>query len=124
MSLWKFNGAEFEVDFTDAAFMENYEKSVEIMEQEDKHVLKVGKMSEIIRSQCQVYFNFFDNILGKGSSKKMFGNKVSVDLCVQAANSLYEHRMSDEGRYKQMQAKYFPEQRGGNRAQRRAKKRR
>ena len=95
MSLWKFGNAEFEVDFADAAFMEKIEKANEDMLENMKHVQKVGKQSEIIRSQCDVFFKFFDSVFGKGSHEALFGEKISVDLCVQASESLYNFRFQE-----------------------------
>lgn len=111
MSLWRFGNAEFEVDFTDAAFMEKIENANHDMVEDLKHVQKVGKQSEIIRSECNVFFRFFDSVFGDGSHKKLFGDKISVNLCVQAAESLYDFRAQEEDRYRQIFNKYNPKKR-------------
>lgn len=114
MSLWKFGNAELEVDFTDAAFMEKFERAYEKMEEDAKHTLKVGKQSEIIRSHCAVFFEFFDSVFGKGSSDKLFEGKVSIELCIQAAQSLAVLRANEDDRYRRMQNKYNVQLRGHN----------
>lgn len=108
MSLWKWNNVELEVDFTDADFMSEFENAYEIMLDDVKKVKKVGKTSEIIRSECEVFFKFFDNLFGSGTSTKMFGNKVSMDLCINAIESLYAFREKEERRYKDLSNKYNP----------------
>lgn len=115
MSQWKFNNAELEADFTDAGFMEKFENAYLAMEEDIKHVQKTGKQSEIIRSHCDVFFKFFDSVFGAGSSKKLFGDKVSIDLCVKASESLYDLRIREDERYRQMSNKYNVQLRGHNR---------
>ena len=108
MSLWKWNNVGLEVDFTDAGFMAKFENAYEIMLDDVKKVKKVGKTSEIIRSECEIFFKFFDNLFGLGTSRKMFGNKVSMDLCLNAIDSLYAFREKEEQRYKALSNKYNP----------------
>lgn len=117
MSRWKFNNAELEADFTDAGFMERFEKAYEVMEEDIKHVQKVGKQSEVIRSHCNVFFKFFDSVFGPGSSKKLFGDKISIDLCIQASESLYVFKVNENDRYRQMTNKYNVQLRGHNKKQ-------
>ena len=111
MSLWRFNNAEFEIDFTDAAFMEKVENAYQNMIEDLKHVQKVGKQSEIIRSKCNVFFKFFESVFGPGSREKLFGDKVSINLCVQASESLYNFGAQEEDRYRQIANKYNPKKR-------------
>ena len=123
MSLWKFNNVEVEADFTDAAFMEKFENAYDIMSEELKHVQKIGKQSEIIRSYCEVFFGFFDRVFGEGTHNKLFGDKVSIDLCVEASNSLYEIAVKRNNDYRQMSNKYNVQLRGHNKKQQYMRKR-
>ena len=49
MSLWKWNNVELEVDFEDVDFQERYEKAFEKIEETEKELLKIGKLSDITK---------------------------------------------------------------------------
>nr|DAZ25505.1 MAG TPA: tail assembly chaperone protein [Caudoviricetes sp.] len=74
-----------DIDVADALEMERYEKAndtvVEKMKQLDTH----GKRrSELIRAQCTAVFEFFDEIFGDGTAKKVFGDSVNLTTCINA----------------------------------------
>ena len=99
MSLWKFNGFEAEVDFTDADFMERLETHYATFKAEYNNVKKVGTQSEIIRAYCKTCFDFFDRLFGDGAHEKMFGNRVSMDLCLNAMNRFADMEEQQSQRY-------------------------
>ena len=88
MSLYKFGNFEIEFDPTDVAFVEKYETAVTEYQNSITAVSKEGKASEVMMRVCTIFYNVFDGIFGKGSSKKMFGKTNSVDLCVKAFKQL------------------------------------
>lgn len=114
MSLWKFNDFEADVDFTDVDFMEKFENSYADMKKNIDNTPKTGKVSEIIRAQCDVFDTFFTKVFGKKSIDKMFLGKKSVELRIEACNSLYDFRNLENRRYNSLMCKYKP-----NRQQRR-----
>lgn len=118
MSQWNFNGYTLEVDFTDADFMDKFERAYDVMQNDFSNVQQVGRVSEVIRNQCKVFDSFFDRVFGKDTAQKMFKGKMSMELRVAACNSLYELRNSEQKRYDTMITKYRP-----NRQQRRHGKR-
>lgn len=120
MSIWKFNDFEVDVDFTDADFMERFEQAYEIMLKNVDNTPKVGKASEIIRSQCEVFDAFFSTIFSRNALNKMFNGKKSVELRIEACNSLYEFRNQEDKRYNNLINKYRPNY--PNRQQRRHQK--
>lgn len=79
MSLFKFGDLEAEIDFTDVLFLENLEDAKQAMKEEAARVPKTGKTADIIRAQCQCYFNFFDRIIGEGAHEEMFQGKISLN---------------------------------------------
>lgn len=81
ITVFKHNGAEYEFDARDADMSEKFENAVEKMRDEEKNVPKTGKASEIIRQQCKMIKNFFDNCLGEGAG---------VALCTEKSN-ISEH---------------------------------
>ncbi len=88
MSLYKFGSFEVEFDPTDVDFVEKYEAAVAEYQERITTVSKEGKASEVMMRLCNIFYNVFDGIFGKGSSKKMFGKTNSVDLCVKAFQQL------------------------------------
>ena len=88
MSLYKFGNFEVEFDPTDVAFVENYELAVTEYQERIATVSKEGKVSEVMMRLCNVFYNVFDGLFGKGTSKKMFGKTNSVDICVKAFKQL------------------------------------
>ena len=88
MSLYKFGNFEIEFDPTDVAFVEKYEIAVTKYQENITTVSKEGKASEVMMRVCNIFYDVFDGLFGKGSSKKMFGKTNSVDLCVKAFKQL------------------------------------
>lgn len=114
MSQWKFNNFETDVDFTDADFMEKFENAYEEMMQNINKTPKTGKVSEAIRAQIEVLDKFFTHVFGKDAIEKLFLGKASVELRIDACNSLYDFRNKENMRYNSIVNKYRP-----NRQQRR-----
>lgn len=114
MSQWKFNNFETDVDFTDADFMEKFENAYEEMMQNIDKTPKTGKVSETIRAQIEVFDKFFAHVFSKDAIEKLFLGKASVELRIDACNSLYDFRNKENTRYNSIVNKYRP-----NRQQRR-----
>lgn len=75
MSQWKFGNFETEIDFTDVDFLDRIDEGKQLMQEAENHVLKVGKNSDIIRSQCEVFYAFFDHVFGREAREAMFEGK-------------------------------------------------
>lgn len=118
MSLWKFGSFEEEVDFNDADFLDALEYAKKVMDLKLKEVPKVGKRSEIVRAQCRCFYAFFDTLFGEGAGNAIFEGRSSLELCIQAADSISEFQKSEDKRIEQTYSKYQV-QNHGNRQQRR-----
>ena len=79
MSLFKYGNLEVEIDFTDVDFLENLDEAKKLMVDEAAQVPKTGKTADIIRAQCQCYFNFFDRVIGEGAHEEMFQGRTSLN---------------------------------------------
>lgn len=110
---------EFEADFFDADFMEKVEQGIEKVDKvvKEKSEVKGQKSSVIIREVCNVIFDFFDTILGEGASKKIFENKTSLTMCINAYEDFINEKIKQDKELEDISRKYSP-----NRATRRAKK--
>ena len=90
MSKYIFGNFEVEFDPTDVAFVEKYEAVAESYKTKVKSVSTDDKASEILKSVCKIFFDTFDELFGKGTSEKMFGESQSVDQCVKAFKELVD----------------------------------
>lgn len=118
MSLFTFGDLEVEIDFTDVDFLENLEEAKRLMQEEAKQVPKTGKTADIIRAQCQCYFNFFDRAIGEGAHVAMFSGKTSLNLCLNATDALLAFENDEAVKMNERYSKYTVCQHG-NREQKR-----
>jgi hypothetical protein len=106
----KINGYELEVDFTDADFIDKIEKyAKEVSEQVELTKRKEMGMAEFIRKECEIVRNFFDNVFGKGTAKKIFGNKYSLSICISTFQQFIEAKLSQQKELEEIINKYSPE---------------
>lgn len=87
MTIWKWNDVELEIDLEDVDFQERYEKAFEVMQEEEQKVKKIGKLSEMTRSYCNMFYHLFDAIFGEGTGNKLLGGKLNsriVDDCYES----------------------------------------
>ena len=68
---WKINNLELEFDIFDLENSEKYEKAFEQMSAEEKAIKRDGKMSEFIRSYCDMYYHLFENLFGIEGSESL-----------------------------------------------------
>ena len=64
----KILGKEIDFNFEEA---ENIDKAVELDKKYSQEFKKAGSLTE----KCKVYKQFFDELIEKGTSEKLFGNK-------------------------------------------------
>ena len=61
-------GKEIEFNFEEA---ENIDKAIRL----DNKYKEIFKEANTLTEKCKVYKDFFDELMGKGTSVKLFGNK-------------------------------------------------
>lgn len=118
MSLFEFGDLKVEIDYTDAEFLEDLEEAKALLIEEAKEVPKTGQSADIIRAQCQCFFNFFDRTFGEGAHEAMFGSKVSLNLCLDAEDALLAFDEAENEKINSRVNKYAVQQHG-NRQQKR-----
>lgn len=87
MTIWKWNDVELEIDLEDVEFQERYEKAFDDMQEDEQRVKKIGKLSEMTRSYCAMFYRLFDTIFGEGTGDKLLGGKLNsrvVDDCYES----------------------------------------
>lgn len=94
----KINNVEIEdLDLMDAETAEKFENAVNsLQEKENKQNYEGKGLSEIIRSQCTLIFDFFDDVWGKGTDKLIFGNKVNYRTCEKAFKDVIDYAMKQK----------------------------
>ena len=84
---------EFEFDFADAECIEKienqYKKTLAELEKIDKNK---ESTSSAIKKICEAINEFFDEILGKGASEKLFKGKYNFKKSMQALRMFMEER--------------------------------
>lgn len=74
-----------DLDVSDALVMENYEAAHDKVAKKMNNLDINGKRrSELIRIQCEAVFEFFEDVFGEGTAKKVFGESVNLTTCLNA----------------------------------------
>ena len=113
----KINDVELELDLMDADMAEKYEKAYRKMQRDVVNIPKNLSLAESIRKQCKLIFNFFDEVFGQGTSKKIFGNRTNLRECIKAVETLIDYVNKDAEEANNIINKYSP-----NRVERRNSK--
>lgn len=109
-------GEEFELDFLDADVMEMVEEAVNHVNEKNTTEAYEGlTQSQLIRKQCSVIFEFFDEVLGPGAHKRIFKNRCNLIDALTAFEDFVKAKNSSADELREIQDRYSP-----NRAQRRA----
>ena len=78
-----------DIDVSDALVMENYEAAHDKVAEKMNNLDINGKRhSELIRIQCEAVFEFFEDVFGEGTAKKVFGESVNLTTCLNAYESV------------------------------------
>lgn len=105
----KINGIDFDVDFTDADFIEKMETAMKIVEEKSKELdTKEQSLAEGIRQECKIAKDFFDYVLGEGTSQKLFGEKNSLNECTKALEEILKAKEEQEKEFNNRVSKYSP----------------
>ena len=122
--MWEYKGFQFEGDVADADFVDHFEQVMRKVKDTDDEIVKNStQMSagDVIRGQCKIVDEAFDELFGAGTSEKIFAGKVNMIEHLEALNALVEWGMARKKEINDAANRYA--QRYQNRAQRRHKKR-
>ena len=105
------NGVKFEIDFTDADFIEKIENASKnvFKEAEELKQNKELSLAEGIRQECKILKNFLDYVLGDGTSEKLFKGKDSLNQCLQAYEDIIKAREEQYSSFQARVSKYSPD---------------
>lgn len=106
------NGVKLDIDFTDAEIVERIElgsKGVFEKAQELEKKKTEISIAEGIRQECKILKDFLDYVLGEGTSEKLFGNKNSLNDCLNAYEDIINARESQYTDFQKRVSKYSPD---------------
>ena len=108
----KINGVDFDVDFTDADILEKIDKGAEEVDKKTEELRKIEDditPAEGIRQECKIIKDFLDYVFGEGTSKKLFGDKDSLILCINTFEDIIKARDEQVKSIETRLNKYSPE---------------
>ena len=86
------NGVELEYDAYDRDLNKKIQQYLAETQNVEKALLNETDVVVAIEKSCQPVFDFFDKVFGEGTSKKIFGDKVSLTLCMDAYEAFFAER--------------------------------
>lgn len=121
MATIKINEHEFEFRGLNARVREHAENVIMQAKEKSEQIKDSSELRpvQIIRSFCKIVSDAFDEVLGEGTSKILFGDEEDMELALPAFAQLTEQvrNYGTNGEVEAAVKKYMP-----NREQRRAKK--
>ena len=104
------NDIGFDIDFTDADFIEKIETaSKKVYEETEKLKTTDYTLAEGIRQECKILKEFLDYVLGDGTSEKLFGKKDSLHLCLKAFEDIIKKKEEQVKSINELTERYSPE---------------
>ena len=106
----KINGVELDIDFTDADILERIETgSKEVYDKAEELKTSTVSPAEGIRQECKILKDFLDYVIGEGTSEKLFGNKNSLQQCLNAYEDIVKARDEQINEFEARVSKYSPD---------------
>lgn len=106
----KINGVELDIDFTDADILERIETgSKEVYNKAEELKTSTVSPAEGIRQECKILKDFLDYVIGEGTSEKLFGNKNSLQQCLNAYEDIVKARDEQINEFEARVSKYSPD---------------
>ena len=79
--MMEFRGKELDFDLFDAETAEAYEAATDAVMEANANSPKGETLSQTIRRQCAIVFDFFDDLFGDGFHKELFGERTNLLEC-------------------------------------------
>ena len=90
ITVFEYNGAKYDFDVRDADTSEAFENALYKMRDAEKSLPKEGKGSVIIRAQCKMIKDFFNDLFGDGAGTAICTEKDNISLCYKAYYALID----------------------------------
>ena len=104
------NDKNFDVDFTDADLIEKIEiGSKRVFDETERIKNENFSVAEGIRQECKIIKDFLDYVFGEGTSKELFGNKDSLNLCLKAFEDIINEKEKQVKSINDFVSRYSPD---------------
>ncbi|MGL5382479.1 MAG: DUF6673 family protein [Culicoidibacterales bacterium] len=115
------NGVELEFDIFDLDAAEAFESGLEAIKKSAETKNQNKTLSDVIRTQCALVFDVFDDIFGEGTAFDVFGEKTNLKVCLKAFEQLVSEVDEQRKAMEEETKKYMDQQKPHpvNRQQRR-----
>lgn len=102
------NGVELQdLDIYDLEVAEKFDKELKVVAGVGEK-LEGLSTPEVIRVQCTAIFNFFNELFGEGTDKKIFGDKVNLVTCLKALDEFVTQVRDQKEKIEEISNKYSP----------------
>lgn len=100
----------FDVDFTDADLIEKIEVgSKKVFDETERIKNEKFDVAEGIRQECKIIKDFLDYVFGEGTSKELFGEKDSLNLCLKAFEDIINEKERQVKSINDFVSRYSPD---------------
>lgn len=104
------NEKVFDVDFTDADLIEKIEiGSKKVFDETERIKNEDFSVAEGIRQECKIIKDFLDYVFGEGTSKELFGDKDSLNLCLKAFEDIINEKEKQVKSINDFVSRYSPD---------------
>lgn len=105
----KIRGIEVNFDFLDADDVERFEREAKKVK-ENCEIKNEQEMtySQIIREECKIIDNFFNNVFGDGIAFKIFKGKNNLEEHIKAFEDIVNEKVEQQRRLKNTYDRYQP----------------
>lgn len=102
----KIGNAELELDLFDAEIAGKYEKALKIFNKKQSNKKTGLDLAGTIKQECETVFDFFNDIWGPGTDKKVFGNKTNFRECEKAFKQVVDYSIEQFEEIRSISAQY------------------
>jgi hypothetical protein len=99
------------LDFCDADVIDRIEiGSKKVFDETEKiRQTKYNTLAEGIRQECKILKEFLDYVFGEGTSEECFGEKNSLQLCLQVFEDIIKRKEKQTKEFNELASKYSPQ---------------
>lgn len=102
----KIGNAELELDLFDAEMAGKYERALKEFDERQNNKKTGLDLAGTIKQECETVFDFFNDIWGEGTDKKVFGNKTNFRECEKAFNQVIDYSIKQFEEIRSISAQY------------------
>ena len=99
------NGVDLDFNIYDYETALHYESALTRIQSE---TTKPGGLAETIKAQCELVFDFFDEVFGPGTAEQVFQGKYDFRVCTAALGDVINAAKAQQQEYTSLLDRYAP----------------